>query len=361
MKYSFFKSYRNFGLQLRPVSLTDWKSLVNLTLNLCNIVIFFSVLFFLDPYKNQGNLNASDNISKPLYQVVFVSFIYAFSVAYLFAMIYFLFYGSKIIKTLDQSCFCKVSVDSIKAKRVLLYIIVFDQISFLIMFFALFRLHWERQILIKICVYIYFYMSNVIPNIVFTLVLYCKLLTRRLLSKLENDLENSDDKQNWHILKEIKILAEQNHCLNQLMSFPLTVFLILRTAGLTMTICLNINGQFDLISIIFILVFYIYLFYVTWLCYEIEIIFNRIFWRLRNQLPNKQNMLFRVKMPKEITLQSLYLKPNIYELQFYWHEIDLYKKYFQLRMFETYKIDLPFFLSLSCLMLNYAVLITQTT
>lgn len=115
--------YRYFGIQFRRVRFDDWKSIVQMISNISIASIIAYTLVYLDPFDNENFIIYATK-AKILKELCILLFKFNFRITYplgvIINLVYFLFFGPKIILFLESKFICKAYSSRSKSIKIFL-------------------------------------------------------------------------------------------------------------------------------------------------------------------------------------------------------------------------------------------------
>lgn len=184
--------YGHIGNKLHPLSIYNYQSILQFTLNCFINLIAIYMMTFVDIFKYDMIIDSLNSGEKPLFSFVVRSFIkYGQLMMTIFTTIYFVVYGSRIVQLLDSRCFriplyCSKSQAGLVAFAVLMInvVLLVTLYSKHLLYFILVPLSIQSVMSI-VCLYI-FASSMYFPC---NLILYQQYATRKVLKQMVFVLE----------------------------------------------------------------------------------------------------------------------------------------------------------------------------
>lgn len=357
----FLKYFGNLSVQFYPWNFTSPSFLWNLIL----VGLFFWKIYDFDDavmkdhYLNPNMENLYDE--KPLYDLLVHNITtYMSPICYCAVTFHYLalsYNSSKLLRLLDSFT---LSLYRERAQRIFWVTVIFHQITHFAMFYQVFYLilrhtnSWPNLLLM----YLSMYTLNINQSVTFFVIIYFKCATFFTLKQIVSNLKNTNLKSDVHhflVKKEITKLAYLNKELHSQLSFPflcsLFPFVVHILGGLsTLMVKRFTESNYYLLQFVVILAYFAFI---------EESIQSQLMEIRKVLLGHTDTELYWVS-------RKLYLTDSNGNLntreQLYWRELlSIYRTYYTLRLFNLWKINWRFLVSLALFILNYVVLITQTS
>ncbi len=399
--------YGNLAVQLRPVRLSNPISLLNFLWNFSLTILCFSIAisqigrfeeemfeqilepkagdFFQQPgqllseartYPNE--LANRKKLNKPLFDILTKLVLrFAFPTAYGTCLLYFfalsLFSRSNLVELFDS-----FEVDSFRSRlwsaRMTLRIIIATHVNFITVVPSFFwadvrRADWLNPIEVLRLGYTYFtfYVLKFCILLIIGVVFYFRFALYSSLRKIRTDFEvevstkNPNSDQGLKCLElRIRKLAFISWQINQLLSVPLLLITFVYTFDVIIEIAsllldnnrMDIFYQIALSSNLLIIVYYNEA--INW---ELKVMSCKL----------QENYLQKLETPKSDhdllfykTKSSHFSEEDIHKALKSKEIIDIYREYFQLRLYNFCTFNMSFTFSTTLFIINYSVLVTQT-
>ena len=320
---------------------------LNLILNCVISFNLINILFRLEDLKSTRAIN------KPLFRKImkiyttFISPVFSFS-----ALIYFFVYGPTIFQLLDY--YHKV-YNNLKLKfSQLIAFILFN----VIMMFSTIKHDLEELHSIKpleLLMYLYIYNIFLIHDyLIWAIVAYYKYGTYRLLCDIHHNLIHYSSTQfsEVDIFQTIQSLALHNHKLNQQISHLLLYFFCVNvtfTVIVFTVFLLEITDTYNYDYVIYMIIIFI--------CFIVAVHFSN----KTDMMLNTLDSTIRRRYLWSITKKNLnpFLRSGKHPVRCLF-QISIYRKYFQLSLFDCITIDYNFVLCLIIFISSNILIIIQT-
>lgn len=355
------KYFGNLSVQIYPWNFTSRSFLWNLMLVGLFVwkIYEFDEAVMNDHYLNSNMTNLYDET--PLYDLLVHSIrTYMTPICYCAVTFHYLtlsYKSSKLLRLLDSFT---LSLYREKAKRTFWVTVIFHQITHFAMFYqAFFRILCHTNSLPNLLLmYLSIYTLNINQCVTFFVVIYFKCATFFTLKQIVYNLKTSNlqsGAQQFLVKKEITKLAYLNKELHSQLSFPflfsLSPFVVHILSGLSTFMVKRFTE-----SNYYLLQFVVLLAYFAFIEESIQTQLTEIRKLLLGQTDTE---LYWVSRRLHLNDSNGIL--NTRE-QLYWRELlSIYKPYFTLRLFNLWKINGRFLVSLALFIFNYVVLISQTS
>lgn len=375
-------SDRNLGVQLRPYSLTNWRSLLNVAFNLslsCLSVYGLSRLDILHFATFQSRFQHQ----KPIYGTFLrLSLDIGLPGAFLISRVYYLLFGSRLVLLLDAPCF-RTTYKRHHLKAFFLAVPLLCNLNYFLFNWASFQkiVHEPREILNECISFLSMYLVTFAHYLPCVMEHYIQYFSIQRLREIENSIKNGQPNigmfsilivffaisilctVEFVVIEEVRELALVSNQLHRFLSLPIVVFFFVRVVNGIAVLCLVIlNLQNDTVPFLgAALLTWLYVFYLVQLNRQTRNAFDRICLFLHNRHPtlthkNKWHIFKQWKLFKMTTL----IRQRQESEQIRLHGIDIYRSHFQMRILSFIQIDAPFLLEMAAFILNYVVFIYQT-
>ena len=180
---------RHLGMQLKPICLTNWKSVLNL---LINLVINLWCLYFIiqmDVQRFDAMAQMIQTI-KPFFALIIRIFLGSLqALAFFFLMSYYFLYGSQIIDLLDNKYFYRIYHSKRQAKRFLAIGIIHNTIYFFIIHFDhIYYLIIEKITIVSVLEIMCIYVLNAMYIFQIVILMYEQNATKKTLERIFSEL-----------------------------------------------------------------------------------------------------------------------------------------------------------------------------
>lgn len=301
---------------------------------------------------------------------------YTYPFLYLLKSVYFATNGHHIIRALDSQCFRRLYCPNRSKTIFLTFMLIIHFFVLLVMFD---RGHHLRQLppaqkyLGYLCLYVilnYLYWVLMIVH-------YYQYATYRSIKSIYQSLVVCQDGNSLRsadyfaaqqkALQQIKELALTNHKLNHLLSGPIIAMVVLNVFNMILVFTLALLCRPFIRLLMHMFCSSLYSKYIVWLNQETLRTVRQIFSMLRQQYEVKEHRLLMqlARSDEEQTStfddqQMNMALDSIQSQRIRLHEIDLYFKYFAMRIYHIDVLDFQFIFQISLFILSYVVFFTQT-
>lgn len=352
-------------MQVQPIKIRQPQSLLTLLWNLSLFFLAYWIIFYrtdiFSNFESENNRLKSGLSRKPLFDVVFsVANRYAFPISFLLNLIYFYalsFTNSSLTVLLDtfQSALSRKAFAVVLLFDHSLYVVLFHQILWkCIELYGLSQLNGLINLALTYCSY---YILHIHNEIILYLMIYFKYFTLLSIRQLRGGA--SFKYESIQIQAEIRKYAKASCQLNQLLSVPFALSIFLNTLNMIIVFCFMFTyNRFNMQSLFYTIQYFGMLMALCLIGKEIDYELSQIAIEMKDMIHFQgDNRLFkRSKWP--------YLKhvPPSESMQIYCRQsVQLYRKCYQLRLFNLCSVDLKFLFCVVLFGVNYIVLITETT
>ena len=358
----FLAFYGNTSIQLLPVRPREnFSSLLNLLWNMLLIAAGSYRIYRFTYYSSKSTKNpAMVRIFKenPLLALLFdVANEYLYQIAYLLNSIYFIVIScrKKGVKIADllNSCFTRLPRFQSKStsRKIFFSFLVAHQVTFLLtIFWTITHVVQERPLwYVHLSLeWAQFYILNTntyISCIITHFYKYCMVESLKLILK---NYEREKDIRKLEV--ELKRLATLNSQLNEVLSFPMIVFIVPYVAEVLITFSLAWLIKLAHVDT-YLLQFALHIFTLAYCEVAVQNQLTKIFSIISNhhkKVSNCDTNLRRSEMNMMTPIRNFEL-------------MSLYRDRFQLRLFSLVSINWAFIFALALFVLNYVIFIMQTS
>lgn len=289
-----------------------------------------------------------------------IATIYMLPTTFLCTTFFYLAYGPKVVLLLDHHFFSfDFPLSTFRSKQIF-SIIVLWQIALLVVLI----IEKTAEIFPLMCVYA----TNTHHYVLCGTLLYSQLATGRRLRLIERRLLTPYNCTNFSqercVVSQFKTLAKLNEQLNQLMSFPLMVFLFTNVYKTIIFFCTVWLAGFSSILSIYTVAILWMMIYICLLNYRNRELSKRICAILRHKyyfnLVNIQRPKFKSTNEISSKVAPTLLMPCRKSTKLRYQHMDMYLSHFRIKMFHLTSLDLRLLKETALFILCQVVLMTQT-
>ena len=312
---------------------------IKIIMNTLTLISFMTTIYDVE------DLQSSNAMIKPLFQLLIELYLTVMLlIGFIFTIIHYSIYGFQLFQLLDyyhslynQKCM----------KRIILSIIIAFHVTIIICHI---QVPFNKFTIPKTLMTMYsIYVLSMYDYLVWAIVVYYKYGTYQMLDKLRQNIQNKSMQISIQkIAKQIQILALQNQKLNNVISIIVLIFLILNGTYYTIVTTMFMSDIGDKSN-------YDYIFYMTMIfvcllfCVHFPMKIDHLLQLINGILSEQyQKNIFHNPLKNDISPGKILF------------QISLYRKYFQLNLFDCIVINYNFILCYVLFILSYVVIIIQT-